>query len=269
MKQLLSLEEMHQRELVMMKLFHEFCQEHNLRYYMCGGTLLGAVRHQGFIPWDDDVDLLMPRPDYEKLQKLIASQPYLPRYEFHSYSLGNLWENFTKLVDLHTLVDKEFTFDQYDTHLWIDIFPMDGLPADEKETEIIYKKVRRARRILKFLKAKPGTGASKVKALVKPVLKPLVSLVWSKEKLVKLIDEIAKTYDFESSDYVGGIVYGYGPQEKMIRNDYVPPAYMQFEDMTAIAPGCYDAYLRALYDDYMELPPEDKRQVHFMKIYGW
>ncbi len=269
MKHLLTLEEMHQRELVMMRLFHEFCQEHHLRYYMCGGTLLGAVRHQGFIPWDDDVDLLMPRPDYEKLQKLVVSQPYMPRYEFHSYSLGNLRENFTKLVDLHTLVDKDFTFDEYDQNLWIDIFPMDGLPEDDKEIEKIYKKVKRARRILKFLKAKPGTGSSRVKAVVKPLLKPIVGLVWSKDGLLRHIDQIAKNYDFESSEHVGGIVYGYGPQEKMVRRDYVKPIEMRFEDMTAIAPGCYDEYLRALFDDYMELPPEDKRQVHFMKIYGW
>ena len=66
----LSLEEVHERELKMMKLFIKLCEQYNLRYYMAGGTLLGAVRHKGFIPWDDDIDLLMPRPDYDKLQEI-------------------------------------------------------------------------------------------------------------------------------------------------------------------------------------------------------
>lgn len=269
MKHLLSLEEIHARELVLFKLFDGFCREYGLRYYMCGGTLLGAVRHGGFIPWDDDVDLLMPRPDYDKMQKLLPRQPFLPQYEFHSHEIGNLNENFTKLVDLNTEVDKQYTVDAYDRYLWIDIFPMDGLPGDGRETEKIYRKVKRARKVLKFLKAKPGTGRSRWKAMIKPVMKPVVELFWSKERLLAYIDRIARKYDFESSEYVGGIVYGYGPQEKMLREDYVRELPMQFEDLTSVAPGSYDAYLRALFGDYMQLPPEDSRQVHFMDIYGW
>lgn len=269
MRHLLSLEEIHARELVLFKLFDGFCREHGLRYYMCGGTLLGAVRHKGFIPWDDDVDLLMPRPDYERMQTLIQEQPFWPQYEFHSHDIGNLRENFTKLVDVNTEVDKEYTFDEFDRNLWIDIFPMDGLPEDEKETGKIYRKVKRARRVLKFLKAKPGTGKTRWKAKVKPFVKPFVELFWSKEKLLLYIERIAKTYDFEHSKYVGGIVYGYGPQEKMLREDYVIELPMQFEDLMSVAPGNYDAYLTALFGDYWKLPPEENRQVHFMDIYGW
>lgn len=265
----LSLEEVHERELKMMKLFIKLCEQYNLRYYMAGGTLLGAVRHKGFIPWDDDIDLLMPRPDYDKLQEIVRKQPLMPRYSFNSSDLGNLNDPMCKIFDLNTRVDKKYIDDPYDRYLWIDIFPMDGLPDDEDEVHSIYRKVLAARKRLRFVKSKTGTGANKVKALIKPVLKPFARAIWGRKRTVRYIERIAKKYPFESSANVAGIVFGYGPQESCPREEYVSGVPMDFEDCKAMAPGCYDYYLTSLFGDYMELPPEDKRQVHFMKIYGW
>lgn len=266
---LLSLKEIQARELEMLKLFIEICEKNGLRYYTAGGTLLGAVRHKGFIPWDDDIDLLMPRPDYERLQNIAKKQPLSPRYEFHSSALGNLNDPMCKIFDISTYVDKKYIRDRYDRYLWIDIFPMDGLPEDENEVAEIYKKVLRLRRLLKFVKSKEGAGASRLRAFVKPFLKPFALLVFGRKRIVRRIEKIARKYPFEESESVGGIVFGYGPQEKCGRESYVNGVEMEFEDCKVMAPGCFDYYLTSLFGDYMTPPPEDKRQVHFMKIYGW
>lgn len=266
---LLSLREIQERELEMLKLFINICEQNGLRYYMAGGTLLGAVRHKGFIPWDDDIDVLMPRPDYMRLQKLAASRLLPPAYKFHSWELGNLNDPMCKIFDTNTFVDKKYHRDRYDKYLWIDIFPMDGLPEDEREVQMIYRKVLRARRLLKFMKAREGAGSSRFRALIKPLLKPFALLFFGKKRTVKYIERIAQKYSFEESRYVGGIVYGYGPQEKCDREAYVDGVEMIFEGCRVMAPGCFDYYLTSLFGDYMKLPSEDKRQVHFMDVYGW
>ena len=263
----LNLQEIQQREFIMLKMVSELCDFHQIPYYLCGGTLLGAVRHHGFIPWDDDIDLLMPRPAYDRFIEVARTQPFLPDYEFHSLELGNLDDPCCKLADLNTYVQKDYSQDPRDHWLWLDIFPMDGCPESDVELSKVYKKVHAMRRLLRYMKLKPGTGRSALKALLKPVLKWPAIIVFGKRRTALRIDRLARQYDYRDTDTVAGIVFGYGIQERMIKAEFEPQLLFEFEGAQFTGPACFDTYLHALFGDYMIPPPEDQRRVHFMKVF--
>ena len=127
----ISLKEMQEIELQLLLEFDKVCKKHSLRYYMDGGTLLGAMCYQGFIPWDDDIDLKMPRPDYERLMELQQEFPDMitldiPRQNHSEYTMIKLIDNRTILIEKGNQVNKE-------TGVYIDIFPMDGYPLEKEK----------------------------------------------------------------------------------------------------------------------------------------
>ena len=124
----LTLEEIHKEETEILKKFISFCDENNLTYYICGGTLLGAIRHKGFIPWDDDIDVMMPRNEFEKLEKILNEKKIAENLSFISYDNGNMHYPFGKVINTNIKIDDSCVKDKLEQYLWIDIFPMDGIP---------------------------------------------------------------------------------------------------------------------------------------------
>ena len=114
-------------ELEIMKIFVNICERHQLRYIMIGGTMLGAIRHKGFIPWDDDIDVGMPRADYEKFLQIVRAE--LPAdYDFLNYKQNPEYlRYFSRIVDTRVKVTNASYTDTLVEHAWIDIFPLDGL----------------------------------------------------------------------------------------------------------------------------------------------
>ena len=262
----LSLKEIHEYEVELLKEFVSVCEENNLRYYLAGGTLLGAIRHKGFIPWDDDIDILMPRPDYNKFLSLNHKEIFSKNILVASDMLGNLNHPFCKIFDSNLTIEKEYADDETERHLWIDILPLDGLPDDEEEIKSMFKKSLLARRILKLQKAKLGRGTSKAKIALKYVAKPVLRLIGVK-RVVKYITDLGLKYDFDESRLIGGVVMGYGPQETMVKEDYLEVEKVEFEGLKLNAPKCWDFYLTSLYKNYMELPPKEQQQAHYMSVW--
>lgn len=255
-------------ELNLLLAFHQLCEANGLYYTLCGGTLLGAVRHKGFIPWDDDIDVLMPRPDYNRLLNGEFDSSPLPDYmQVIHWKNGTLNFPFIKMVDTRTQIEVQY-FDEKTSvnHIWIDIFPIDGNPEDEKALRKIYRKSLSLRRLVCLKLAQKGEGKNWIKRALKPLAIRALSCV-NTQKLCRKIDTLAQTYSFADCRSIGGIVWGYGPQEKISKEEYLTPIEMEFEGYQFHAPSNYHEYLSNLYHDYMQLPPEDKRVTHGITAY--
>ncbi|MGT2771443.1 LicD family protein [Streptococcus marimammalium] len=267
MRQMLTLKEIQQYELNMLKAFVSFCETHSLRYFLAGGTLLGAIRHNGFIPWDDDIDILMPRIDYEQFLKLHDIFEKETVYRVASNRLNNLNQPFCKLFDTRVFAENNFTYDKNERHLWIDILPLDGLPADDKKVKKIYKILGIARMLLRIQKAKANTGKTPMKRFLKKFIKWPLKLI-GMSRLVRFIDHYSQRYSVASSKFVGAVAMGlYGSREKMPKESYLQAVKVNFEGLEVNAPSSWSYYLTSIYGDYMTPPPISEQNGHFLKAW--
>lgn len=260
-----SLDEIKALELNILLLFDQYCKKNKLVYYLAGGTLLGAIRHKGFIPWDDDIDVCMPRKDY--ITFFNSFHCLNNRYMARCNLIGNFTGAFGKLVDLNTHIENIYTKDDRSANVWIDIFPVDGLPEDLAEVKKIYKKCSYYRRILRLADSRLGEGKTTLHKCSKYILKPLAQL-YGKKRCVNNIETIAALYPYETSTYVGIVTNGlYGIGERMIKSEFEQSTTVTFEHHNFPAFSCWDSYLTGIYGDYMQLPPIEKRKIHDMKVY--
>lgn len=261
----LSLEELKKEELNILTTFNKFCQQHALRFYLAGGTLLGAIRHKGFIPWDDDIDVCMPRPDYEKLIQLYDNTD--SRYQLRCIEKNNFSAPYAKMVDINTHIKEKYLATDDNKNLWIDIFPVDGLPEDLSKVKKIYKSCDFYRTIYLLNFANLGEGRSCFRKYMKYLLKP-IAMLYGKKRCVHKIQDIAKQYKYKNSKYVGAVTWGlYGDGERMLKSEFEKAVKVEFEGEMYPAFSCWDSYLAGLYHDYMTLPPESERRSHDIMVY--
>jgi lipopolysaccharide cholinephosphotransferase len=261
---LLTLEETQQIYLELLREFDQVCATYALRYDLCGGSMLGAVRHQGFIPWDNDIDLSMPRPDYERLLQLQREgKLQLPKHrEVVSERTQTFPRHFARYIRHDVKRVSEMAEDWDCPYIGIDIFPLDGIPTDEKAFARQVKKIRRLRRFLLTSVEKAGTsrrgkGAALIKNLYRPILRTIGSY-----RFAHMLDKECRRVDYETAEYVGIITGMYGLKERWRKADMLPQTQFSFEGLSVPGFANYDIYLTNLYGDYMKLPPEDKRVPH-------
>lgn len=245
--------------------FAQFCDENGLRYYLCGGTLLGAIRHKEFIPWDDDIDVLMPRPDYNRLHKILKEKNIRPYYTLISIQARNSFCPFAKIIDNRTHIENKYA--TTDKHLWIDIFPMDGLPENKNQSNKILDQAKYMKKWFSRCNAKIGAGKNKWKSIFKIPFVIILKACKLEKKLGTKLDKLAHTYDFDSSDYIGGIAWSLGAKERMKKSDYLPVEDVEFCGKMFHVPACWDYYLTRIYGDYMKLPPKEQRVSHEFLAY--
>ena len=263
----LSAQEIKEKELDLLREFRRVCEEHGLRFYLSGGTLLGAVRHHGFIPWDDDIDCCMPRPDYDRLRTICREKsPFPPHVRMACFEDGTFDMPFMKLGDTRIHVSTDEYQDSSFPYLWIDIQPYDGLPESAEETAEIYARIAKIRRVMMAGLSKDGHGTTAFKRMIKPLFfRPYLRVV-GMERLSARIFRIASAIPYETASYCGAVAWGlYGPGERVKKDAFEVPTQLWFEGESYPTFSCWDAYLRGLYgDSYMQLPPPEKQKSHEM-----
>ena len=256
----LSIDEIHAHLLGIVKAFDKVCRNHSIPYYIIGGTLLGAIRHKGFIPWDDDIDVGVPMPYYDELMRHLESELKKP------YSVCRYWNHkgcvsiFTKLEDSSTILE--------DPRLDIPLENQMGLNIDIFPLNYCYKGEKKAMKIRRLLKLEhkifvESASGKKLKHYIKRLLQILYpySHRHIQDKLYKMMMSI------NEGDTLTNLFGVYNEREFMPVEYYGNPVEYLFEDTTLLGPKNSDAYLKQIYGDYMQLPPEDKRQMHVDNVY--
>ena len=264
----LSLEEIKQTEFNILKSYADYCKKNNLTYFLCGGTLLGAVRHKGFIPWDDDIDVFMPRPDFEKFVKLTGFNPINPSYEtcFYRNTRTIIPYPFAKVIDMRTKVIEKTKPEEACMGIWIDVFPIDGFSNNMFVNKLFCIRKLLWKRLCFTYSDDLSKVTDKKKKIGKALVMPFLKLMGQK-RLFNKLDKICRKYDFEKSTNVGCTVWGYKIKELMNKKDLLPASKVTFEGFEFDAPAVPSAYLSSLYGDFMQLPSEEKRINHEMLAY--
>lgn len=253
--------------LSMLGWYHNFCVEHGLRYYALGGTALGAVRHGGFIPWDDDIDIGMPRKDYILFQELAHQEinGKTPYYAEFPPSKTDFVYQFGKLYDTRTTLVENT---RYETKrgIYLDIFPLDGMGSVQEEA------VRRLRKVdwltavysTRVCGLRQGRKWYKNAAII--LSRAIPNVLCDYRKLVQEIDRLGQLDDFDGSAFVTNVA-GENGRIIMGRELFGTPKLWPFEDLSIFLPERSEEYLRVLYGQWELLPPESARVSHHDYLY--
>lgn len=250
-----DIDTLHQHILQILLKVDRVCREHNLRYYCWAGTMLGAVRHKGFIPWDDDMDICMPRPDYDLLMQ--HADEWLPRpLEALCMETNPTYPGtFAKIVDgSTTLIEREHS--DYVGGIYLDVFPIDGMPESSLARRVAVFKYKALDKLLYFLHRDPykhGHGPSSWPVLL---IQRLFTHEWARRKL----RQTCLSYDYDSASSI--IDYDDGLPGIFPKSVLGTPKPVEFEGHEVMGVEQADVYLSTKYGDYMTVPQHDHQRQH-------
>ncbi len=238
--QYLPLSDMEVRNIQIKVLKHikSICETYKIRYYIVAGTLLGAIRHKGFIPWDDDIDLYIEIKDLARLADIME-------YD-HDYAMISIWKDDDYMDDCSIIIDRNTIQDnnhfpmQITSGIGVEIFPLCGLPDEENELQLYINE-------LKNLEMK------------------CYHTIYQKEECIKAKKELIQglmKYDYDKSNYVGYLLDQYFLKTRVKKECYDKVTMLTFENEKFCAPAGYDTILTQIYGNYMQLPPKEKQQSH-------
>lgn len=251
--------------------FIEICHENNLRYYFTGGALIGVLRHKGFIPWDDDIDVGMPRKDYEKFLEIIKNS------EFEGYGVCNRYTDknwhfaMSQFIDLESEIQINLAEEPRLAHIWVDVFPLDGLPSNKILRWIHVKNVLMHRYLVQLAHINTQVDAKRKRPFIEKIVLTTFKIIpvgklLNTNKILDHMEKVLKKYDFYTSEYAGNMLGRYREREVVLQKYFGEPKLALFENVEVNIPEMSHELQTALYGNYMQLPPVEQQVAHNVKI---
>ena len=266
MREEVSIVEMQKISMEVVKIIADICEQHNLRYFLIYGTLIGAIRHKDFIPWDDDLDIMMPRPDYDKLlaylYEHIGEYPHLRVFNHdvckeYPYMITRVSDDRYEIV-----MDNE---KPYGMGVFIDIYPYDGLGNTQEEALKYGMKGDRLSSLC-YQATRDHFAIENTKSPLRKIIKYpvyLLSKLCGKDRFQDKLESLARVKNYDDSEYVGCVVWLSGGMRDIFPRKWFDESILSdFGEYKFRIPKEYDKILRHIYGDYMQLPPESERVGH-------
>ena len=252
--------------------FIKICEDNDLRYFCNGGTAIGAIRHHGIIPWDDDIDVMMPRPDYNKFID-ICEKTDIGNYEIITPGNNEYYYcSYAKFCNsTSTLLETEYF--RCILGMFVDIFPLDGVPREEKELINSFQKYQKYRKIF-YNSCKFYSFSNFLGVLCDFKLKQALGIVYRhffrksiRAKALREMNKISSKYEYGNSDKVVEYDTYSGLKGIMDKSWFDSYTLMDFEGYNVRMPSSYDVYLKHFFGDYMSYPPIDQQCSHHYVAY--
>ena len=255
-----TMNELQQKILEIYKEIKKLCDKHHLRYFAIGGTCLGAVRHKGFIPWVDDMDIAMPDKDYKRFMEIADKE--LPDHlnVIYSEKIKRCTNTFNKVQDINTTFISSWETDLPELYkgIYVDIMPLCGLPPKGIKQKVYIRKNKMlyALNYWKRINIKPRKSIPRVLYLLTKPLNCLVAYDFWSNRLEKMREK----YSFDTSEYVG-FTWSFCPEKRIFKQDLFDRCVdLPFEDTTMPCPQNYHEYLTQHFGDYSKIPPESEQK---------